>query len=64
MAKETYLYGKTDLQGVGILRRTVIRQVRMWQKRPIYMAKETYIYGKRGLFIWQKRPIYMAKEAC
>jgi len=36
--------------------------LRIWQKRPIYMAKETHAYGKRDPCIWQKRPIYMAKE--
>ena len=42
MAKETYKYGKRDLQ---------IRQ-----KRPANMAKETYEYGKRDLRKRQKRP--------
>ena len=34
-AKETYVYGKRDLD--------------IWQKRPRYTAKETYVYGKRDL---------------
>ena len=39
------------------------RDLRMWQKRPTYVAKETYVCGKRDLRMWQKRPTYVAKEA-
>jgi len=49
MAKETYGYGKTDLQIWQERYRYGEVDLKIWQNRPTDMARETYRYGKRDL---------------
>jgi len=77
MAKETCLYGKSDVyvwqnRFTSVAKETHMygqknciyghRDLCVWQNRSICVAKEIYMYSKRDMYVWQKRPISMAKE--